>query len=63
MTHVGEVSPDIRLGNVSHLLGHDLHAERAQRVMRASPWPKSVTALEEVRLKHRFENPRDRPLQ
>jgi hypothetical protein len=63
MTHVSEVSADIGLGDVSHLLGHDLHAYRAQRVVRASPRPESVTALEKVRLKHCFEDSRDRPLQ
>jgi hypothetical protein len=47
MTDAGEVAADIGLEYVVHLLGHDLHAQRLQSVVRVAPRPKAVTAVEE----------------
>ena len=62
MINVVEVSADVGLENVPHLLGHDLLAQRPQRMMRVTPRPKSIRAVQEIRFEHRFEDARHRPL-
>src|ERR1700758_5407864 len=63
MTDAGEVAADIGLEYVVHLLGHDLHAQRLQSVVGVAPRSKAVTAVEEIRFKHRLDNARYRSLQ
>jgi hypothetical protein len=63
MTDAGEVAADIGLEYVIHLLGHDLHAQRLQSVVRVAPRSKAVTAVEEIRFKHGLDNARYRSLQ
>src|SRR5271167_2307285 len=63
MTDAGEVAADIGLEYVIHLLGHDLHAQRLQSVVRVAPRSKAVTAVKEIRFKHCLDNARYRSLQ
>src|SRR5439155_22437025 len=62
MTNMIEVSADVGFKNVAHLLGHDLLAQCAQRVMRATPRPISIASVAEIRFKNRLENARHRLL-
>src|SRR5207244_6195612 len=62
MTNMIEVSADVGFKNVAHLLGHDLLAQCAQRVMRATPRPISIAGVAEIRFKNRLENARHRLL-
>ena len=45
-----------------HFLGDQRGPQGTQRVMRAASWPKSIRAVQKVRLEHRFHNARDRTL-
>ena len=63
MIDVSEVAADIGLEHMAHLLGHDLHAQCLQSVVRVAPRSKPITAIKEIRFKHRIEDARYRPLQ
>src|SRR5215469_11475025 len=58
-----EVAADVGLVHVAYLLGHDVQAQFLQCVVRISPRPEAITAVEEVRFEDSFQYARNRPLQ
>src|SRR5215510_8245045 len=60
--NVSEVSADVGLVEVPHLFGDQRGPQGPQRVVRAATRPKSVRAVQKVRLEHRLDDPRDRTL-
>src|SRR5713101_6382270 len=62
MIDVGKVSADVGLVEMPHFLGDQRGPQRTQRVMRAAFRPKSIRAVQKVRLEHCLNDARDRTL-